>query len=152
MTFVVVWRLVDQTLTWKNSNSKWVENPLIYLLHIWYNCKKSGRNFNKKHSENADTSTSVTSDLDVWPWPCQNAYIIRCRLLYCTLVPGMVSVSEIVCKIWPLRLVHFCDLWPSPVTFHFYPLMDVMLLCIGSKSEVCRFNRFWDMDNCLEKT
>ena len=23
---------------------------------------------NKKHSENADTSTSVTFDLDVWPW------------------------------------------------------------------------------------
>ena len=25
-----------------------------------------------------------------------------CRLLYCTLVPGMMSVSVIVCEIWPL--------------------------------------------------
>ena len=24
---------------------------------------------NKKHSENADTSTSVTFDLELWPWP-----------------------------------------------------------------------------------
>ena len=50
-------------------------------------------------------------DCDLWPW----AYGIRCCLLYCTLVPGMMSVSVIVCEIWPF--VHFCYLWPSPVTF-----------------------------------
>ena len=39
----------------------------------------------KKHSENADTS--MTFDLDVWPWPyVKKAYVIRCRLSYCTLV------------------------------------------------------------------
>ena len=38
---------------------------------------------NKNHSENADTSTSVTFNLVVWPWP----FVIRCRFLYCTLVP-----------------------------------------------------------------
>ena len=48
----------------------------------------------------------------------------------------------------------FRDLWPSPVTFivrqgHFqwYYEMNVILLCIGSKYEVCRFNRIWHMDN-----
>ena len=66
---------------------------------------------NKNCSENADTSTSMTFDLDVWPWPyskVKKAYVIRCRLLYCTLVPGMMSVSVIVCDI--CTLVHF--LWP----------------------------------------
>ena len=78
----------------------------------------SKSNKNKKHSENADTSTSVTFDLDVWPWPYfkyKKVYVIRCRLLYCALVPGMITVLVIVCEIW--QLIHFCDLWPSPVTF-----------------------------------
>ena len=46
----------------------------------------------------------------------KKAFVIRFLLLYCTLVPGMLSVNVciIVCKIWPL--VHFCDFWPSPVT------------------------------------
>ena len=71
---------------------------------------------NKRHSENADTSTSVTVDLDVWPWPYFNfkvkkAYVIRCRLLYCALVPGTMSLNVIVCEIWPL--VHFL----LPLTF-----------------------------------
>ena len=73
----------------------------------------------KKHSENADTSTSVTFDLELWPWPSvkvKKVYVIRYRLLYCTLVPGIMSVSVIVCEIWPL--VHFfmpfdLRLWPS---------------------------------------
>ena len=59
--------------------------------------KKKNEKKNKKHSENADTSTSETFDLDVWPWPyfkVKKAYIIRCRLLYCTLVPGMTDVCE----------------------------------------------------------
>ena len=46
---------------------------------------------NKKYSENADTSTSVTFDLVVWPWPfvkVKKADVIWCHLLYCTLVPG----------------------------------------------------------------
>ena len=29
----------------------------------------------------------------------KKTYVIRCRLLYCTLVPGMMSVSVIVCEI-----------------------------------------------------
>ena len=120
---------------------------------------KTWRN-NKKHPENADTSTSVTFDLDVWIWPylkVKKAYVIRFSLLYYTFEPGMMSVSVIVCKI--KAIVHFCDLWPSSVTFivcqdHFNlnHQMDVMLLCIGTKYEVCMFNRIWDINNCLEKT
>ena len=60
---------------------------------------------------------------------------------------GMMFVDVMIYEIQPL--VHFCDLWPSPLTFivcqghfHFNHQMDVMLLCIGSKSKVCRFNRF----------
>ena len=58
--------------------------------------------WNKKHSENADTSTSVTFDIDVWRCPyvkVKKAYVIICCLLYCTLVSGMMSVSVIICEI-----------------------------------------------------
>ena len=66
----------------------------------------------------------------------------------------MMLVGVIVCDIWALAL--FCDLWPSAVTFivcqghfHFNHQMDVRLLYIGTKYEVCMFNRIWDMDNCF---
>ena len=43
---------------------------------------------------------------DIWHWRVtltlsqgQNYYVIRYRSLYCTLVPGMMSVSVIVCEI-----------------------------------------------------
>ena len=100
---------------------------------------------------------SVTFDLDMWLWPyvkLKKAYVIRCRFLYCTLVPGMMSASVIVYEIW--QLVHFCDFWNSPVTFivcqghfHFIHQMDVMLSC-STKYDVCMFNRIWDTDKCLE--
>ena len=61
----------------------------------------------------------VTFDLVVWPYyKVKKDYVIRCCLLYCTLVPGMMSVSVILYEIWPF--VRFCDLWPSPVTFSIY--------------------------------
>ena len=65
----------------------------------------------------------------------------------------MMSIGLLLYDISPF--VYFSDIWPSPVTFivrhfHFYHQMDVMLLCIGSKYEVCRFNKIWDMDNCLK--
>ena len=75
---------------------------------------------NKKHSENADTSTSVTFDLVVWPCPfvkVKKADVIRCRLLYCTLVPGMMSMGLILYEISPVFIL--CDIWPSHVTFSF---------------------------------
>ena len=57
---------------------------------------------------------------------CESSAYLWCRLLYCTLVPGIMSVSVIVCKIWPL--VHL------PVTFivrqgHFYSIIRWMLRC-----------------------
>ena len=87
----------------------------LRLSCIWSKWKKEK---NKKHSENVDNSTSVTFDLDVWPWPCfkvKKAYVIRYCLLYCALVSGMMSVNVIVCETW--SLIYYCDLWPSPVTF-----------------------------------
>ena len=123
---------------------EWYTSYFLFLKHLK----------DKKHSENTDISTSVTFDLNVWPWPyfkVKKAYVIRCRLLYCTLVSGMVSVSEIV--------FIFCDLWPSPVTFGicqgpFYlnHYIYLMLLYIGIKYEVCWLNRIWNMDYCLQKT
>ena len=73
---------------------------------------------NKKHSKNADISTSVTFDLVVWPWlfvKVKKADVIRCHLLYCTLVPGMMSmglilyeISQFVYLMWHLTFT--CDL------------------------------------------
>ena len=40
---------------------------------------------------------SVTIDLDVWRWPyvkVKKAYVIRCRLLYCTFIVIMYDVCE----------------------------------------------------------
>ena len=54
----------------------------------------------KKHSDNADTSTFVTFDRELWPWPLvkvKNADDIRCRFLYCTLVPGRTSMGLMFC-------------------------------------------------------
>ena len=44
---------------------------------------------NKKHSENADTSFVKVKKSDV----------IRCRLLYCTLVPGVMSMGLLIYEI-----------------------------------------------------
>ena len=45
----------------------------------------------------------------------------------------------------------FCDSFGRCPLVIIRSYMDVILLCIGSKYEVCMFNRIWDMDNCLEK-
>ena len=67
-------------------------------------------------SENADTYWSVTLDLDVWPWSyfkAKKAYVIRCRLLYCALVPGMMSMGLILYEI--SSLVYF--MWHLTFTY-----------------------------------
>ena len=55
---------------------------------------------------------------DLWHWGATLTlsqdlivYVIRCRLLYCTLVPGMMSVSGIVFEIWPLVHLHLRYEW-----------------------------------------
>ena len=89
--------------------------------------------WNKKHLENEDTSTSVTFDLDVWPWPyfkVKKAYIIRCCLLYCALVPGMMSVNIIVCKTIHSFFVTFdLHLWPSAYVKVTFTLISRCTLC-----------------------
>ena len=59
---------------------------------------------------------------NLWPWimtltlsQVKKVYVIIYCLLYCALVPGMMSVNVIVWEMWPL--IHFCYLWPSLVTF-----------------------------------
>ena len=60
---------------------------------------------------------------DLWPWVV--TLTLRHRFLYCPLVPGMMSVSVIVCQIWQISsfFVTFdLRLWPSSsvkVTFFF---------------------------------
>ena len=100
-----------------------------------FKISQTNKKVNKKHSENADTSLSVTFDLDVWPWPYfkdKIAYVIRCRLLYCVLVPGMMSVNIIVCEIWPLILFFVTfdlHLWPSAYVNVTFTLFSRCILC-----------------------
>ena len=70
-----------------------------------------------QHSENTNTFTSMTFDLLVWPWLCvkvKEAYVIRCCVLYCTLVRERISVGVKVNEIWPfVNFVTFdLYLWP----------------------------------------
>ena len=83
---------------------------------------------NKKHAENADTSTSVTFDFVVWPWPfvkVKKADVIRCHLLYGYLIPGMMSMGFIALRDITICLFYVTfdlHLWPSSsvkVTFIF---------------------------------
>ena len=70
--------------------------------------------------------------------------LIGCRLflLCCTLLPSMKSVEEIglVSEIWCF------------VYFVWYLTFDHWPWTIGTKYEVCWFNRIWNMENCMQKT
>ena len=71
------------------------------IIHTVLSLKES-EHCNKKHSENANTSKSVTFDLEVWPLPffkVKKADVIICCLLYCTLLPGMMSMCLIFYEI-----------------------------------------------------
>ena len=122
---------------------------------------------NKKHSENTNASSSVTFDLELWPLTlCCDLTLSQGQKGFCHYMSHDVlylgtRYDDCECNsLWDMTIsLFFCDLWPLPVTFivcqghfHCYHLMDVMLLCIGSKYKVCRFNWIWDMDKCLETT
>ena len=104
-------------------------------------------------------SYSVTFDLAVWLWPyvkVKNVNVIKCCLLYCTLVPGLMTVSIILCEIIPL--VHFlwhltftCDLHRLSRPLSFQSSDGCSVDGIGTKYENCMFNRILDMDNFLRK-
>ena len=102
----------------KAQNLAWW--PLFFIAYLFRFSigQISNKTNNNKHSENADTSTSVSFDLVVWHWPfikVKKADVIRCRLLYCTLIPGMMSMGLLLYVISPF--VYF--IWPSTVTFSF---------------------------------
>ena len=97
-------------------------------------------------------------DLVVWPWPfvkVKKANVIRCLLLYFTLVPGMRStglllyeISPFVYFIWPLTFT--CDLHRlSRSLSRSYIYTYFMLLNVCTKIEVCRLSRIWNMDICI---
>ena len=106
---IYFYRKYDQSFQTLISKLK----SVLWILKDFYLGNYIGKD-NKKHSENSDTSTSATFDLEAWPWTyvkVKKAYVIRCRLLYRTLIPGFLSVGAILYEIWPF--VHFCDIWPS---------------------------------------
>ena len=112
--------LWDETLNRSdrmNFPLEFIHEVLVQSLTTFIICIKNSPN--KKHSENADTYTSVDFELVVWHWPfvkVKKADVIKWRLLYCTLVPGMMSMGLILYEI-SLFGFFLCDLWPSPVTF-----------------------------------
>ena len=69
---------------------------------------------NKKYSENADTSTFINLNLELWlrlSVKLKKAYVITCRclLVYCSLVPDMMSVGVIVYEICSFFFTFSCD-------------------------------------------
>ena len=106
------------------------------------NRKKEMNYKDKRHSENTDTSCDLS--------PCgvttfRQAQESWCHLLYCTLLPGMISMDLLLYKIstfvyfmWPLTFT--CDLQLLSMSLAF------MLLNVCTKNEVCRFSRIWNMD------
>ena len=112
------------------------------LLFICYRSKyvsdeiKKTRSIQRTQTPPSLWPLTLMCDLDL-KVKVKNAYDIRCRLLYCTLVLGMMSVSVIVYEIWPL--VHFCDLWPSPVTFIVVCMLDVVCVSrrVGWRADRC---------------
>ena len=70
----------------------------------------------------------------------------------------MMSVGVIIYDILPI--VHFYDLLPFSVTFsicnqdhlHSNYYMYLILLYVGTRYEVCRFNSNCDIDDSLDKT
>ena len=77
-------------------NIQWMPNHCKFQLHTLKNKKQT--------------------PLRLWPLTCdfeltsRSKNVIRCRLLYCTLVPGMMSVSVIVWEILSIAINSF--LWP----------------------------------------
>ena len=101
----------------------------------------------------------------IWPWPVTLTYG-QChphlghwmRLMGYTLVPSMKSVTEIASGIWPvdsffvnfganLTLTFHLDLPSLPLTLG--SGMRLNGLYVGTKYEVCRWNRIRDIANCL---
>ena len=74
--------------------------------------------YETRSSKRTQTPPRLCFDLLVWPWPVvkvKKTDVIRCRFLYCTLVPGMMSmglmfyeISPFVFLMWPLTFT--CDL------------------------------------------
>ena len=77
----------------------------------------------------------MTFDLVVWHWlfvKVKKADVIRCRLLYCTLLPGIMSMDLLLCEIspfvysmWPLTFT--CDLHRLSRSLSF--LIIICILC-----------------------
>ena len=97
----------------------------------------------------------------IWPWPkvkVIDTWVIECALLGCTLVPSMKSIDEIAPEIWPVLcfLCIFGKIWPWPLTLtkgqghrHLGHWMHLIVLYLGTKYEVCKWNSLKDMTSSL---
>ena len=86
------------TISWRCKNN-------FTALYNWLKIK----NCYKKHSENADTSTSVTFDLVMWSCP-----FVKVRESWCHKMSLMVLYLGTRYDVYGFIL---CEIWLSPVTF-----------------------------------
>ena len=77
----------------------------------------------------------------IWPnFKVKKAYVIGCCLLYCALVPGIMSMNIIVCEIWPL--IHF--LWPLTFTCNLELMsMSLKLQSVNVPYVVVHYYQVW---------
>ena len=95
---------------WKTFNMLWCHRltPHVdYSANEKKNCKdkEKGAALRKPGKEQSPTRCIQRTQTPprlwhltflVWPWPfakVKKAFVIRCRLLYCTMVPGMMSMK-----------------------------------------------------------
>ena len=110
----------------------------------------------QENKKNANYSTSMTFEFEVWHWPyvkVMKAYVIRCRLLYCNLIPYMMSLGEIDYEIWTFiilfwRLTIACDLQRLSRSSKLIPLDVTNCMYLGTRLDVCEFTSLQDITIC----
>ena len=130
-----------------------------FFISIFLSKKKK---ITKKHSENADTSTSSMWPFTLW---CDLDLMLRSiKLMLLDVAYCIVPLYQVWClwvyyvAIYHHSLILF-GIWPSLVTFSFFQghlyfnhCMYFMLLNVCTKKEVCSSSRIWNMNICTEKT
>ena len=140
-----VWILYDMKCTIGTDNSGVFSTSSqvseIYLISIW---RTRIHNDNLKKSIQR-TQTPSPLSFNLWPWDMtlvKKVYVIRCRLLYFTLIPCKMSLSVIVCEIWPF--LHF--LWPRTFACDLHrPSRSLSFISLDRRYVVVYWFQVWSL-------
>ena len=117
-----------------------------------FNHREKTRSIQRMQTPPRLWSLNLSCDFDL---KSRSKRLMSLDFAYC-----IVSWYQVWCKCFTRYIYHhlliLCDLWP-----HLWPSAFVMVTCtfviylmmlnVCTKNEVCRFNRIWNMHNCMEK-